>query len=741
MSQFFIVLTILNLVGFEKNLNNFPFNKVDFEVKTAANVTCSGPSPQVIAFAIQPSCDNDIPQSDGYLQLSAVTDGTHYHWSAGNTFDDNGGTNNFANATSLAGATYPLQFNTGLSNTDVGDFTIRVYNGANDCFTDVMVSLNVQDCTLGCDCEERIYLNETTTGGSVHKFSVNADGSLTEISAPWFDNTLAGEDLVAPHGVGMDLNGYIYIGETNDPNHEIRRFTCDGEIVPEGTFGITTGGQFNFGTIGNTLYVGEKGYNGIIAYDICSQLEVGRLEFCEGTADVDGNWGFYIDPNTETMYATKSQVGFRQNRVYIFDAEDFTIAGTPCVSSTDEIRNDANFPLRHARILGITTDTSENIYIVVNADTNTPFTTAQHYVLKYGPGPTYPFIARSDLDSLENGTGYFDAHGIIYSETANRIYVSTVSPLDDCVSILDTDLNYLGAAVPSPGDGSQAKGIAIIEECCPTNNNLTIDTILCAVALNDLIFLQEIINCSGAVCEGNWQVNMSTGFAYDACSNSLTVNALDACGTFTLESDGVGDGNQCGAFRIEVNICVNACDWGDLPDSSAATNTTDYQTLVANNGPVHTIDSSIFLGSTVDGEPDGQPSTDALGDGMDEDGLALFPSLDIGPGSTFRLPLTYVNTSGSPAQIEAWIDWNNNGEFGIGEMVFDATDPSAGFIQVTVPSGAVSGEFLGVRIRISNEDNMTPYGLISGGEVEDYLIGIDCPIQICVPLEGRIIRE
>ena len=33
------------------------------------------------------------------------------------------------------------------SNADVGDYTIRVFNGASDCFTDVVVTLNMQVCT------------------------------------------------------------------------------------------------------------------------------------------------------------------------------------------------------------------------------------------------------------------------------------------------------------------------------------------------------------------------------------------------------------------------------------------------------------------------------------------------------------------------------------------------------------------------------------------------------------------
>lgn len=192
-----------------------------------------------------------------------------------------------------------------------------------------------------------------------------------------------------------------------------------------------------------------------------------------------------------------------------------------------------------------------------------------------------------------------------------------------------------------------------------------------------------------------------------------------------------------------ILVQVDTCDWGDLPDISSMTNAGDYQTLDATNGPVHVINPAITLGSTIDGEIDGQPSTDALGDETDEDGLLIFESLNISPGGTFRLPLSYTNTTGSPAHIEAWIDWNNNGEFDTGEMVLDVTDPSSGMhnrLEVTVPNDAVTGAYLGLRIRISNQDNMTPYGLIDGGEVEDYLIGIDCPTQICVPIDVTIRR-
>ena len=201
--------------------------------------------------------------------------------------------------------------------------------------------------------------------------------------------------------------------------------------------------------------------------------------------------------------------------------------------------------------------------------------------------------------------------------------------------------------------------------------------------------------------------------------------------------------NTCRPFE-EMLVIVNACDWGDLPDTSANTNTADYQTLEVNNGPRHQIITGLSLGSSVDNESDGQSSADALGDGNDEDGLAIYSSLDLYPNQTFRLPFSYVNTTGDTAHVEAWIDWNADGAFdGVGEMVADWDDSLGALpdrLEVTIPANATQDTLLGLRIRVSHQDNMTPYGLQVNGEVEDYLIGIGCP-QVCVPIQVTRLKK
>ncbi len=191
-------------------------------------------------------------------------------------------------------------------------------------------------------------------------------------------------------------------------------------------------------------------------------------------------------------------------------------------------------------------------------------------------------------------------------------------------------------------------------------------------------------------------------------------------------------------------------DYGDLPDlASGTTGINDYETYDSTGGPKHLIIDGLYLGDTVDIDNDGVPNTHALGDDTDniddEDGLTIFSSLDIFPGGTIKIPLHYVNTTGATAYIEAWIDWNGDGDFlDANEMVFDVSDPSAGlydYIETMVPLDSNLNEQLGFRIRISNEDNMTPLGIVSSGEVEDYLIQVNCKPFICLPKGVSISRK
>ncbi len=184
-------------------------------------------------------------------------------------------------------------------------------------------------------------------------------------------------------------------------------------------------------------------------------------------------------------------------------------------------------------------------------------------------------------------------------------------------------------------------------------------------------------------------------------------------------------------------------DFGDLPDQTSAAAANDYQTLLDNNGPRHLIDTNLILGIEIDAEVEGQPDMLANGDGVDEDGIAIFSSLDLMPGTTLRLPLVVNNNTGDTAHLEAWIDWNGDGDFSAGEKAADeaSTTNFPSYLEIAIPANALLNVPLGFRIRLSNTNNMTPYGKVSSGEVEDYLLLVACPQNNCLPLNYNLIRK
>ena len=190
-------------------------------------------------------------------------------------------------------------------------------------------------------------------------------------------------------------------------------------------------------------------------------------------------------------------------------------------------------------------------------------------------------------------------------------------------------------------------------------------------------------------------------------------------------------------------------DYGDLPDiAMGTTGINDYETYDFTGGPSHLIIAGLFLGDTVDIDTDGMPNSLAMGDDTsnvaDEDGLMILASLNISPGRPFRLPLSVTNTTGDTAYIKAWIDWNGDGDFAdTDEAVINIKDSTNNvfptYLEITPPNNALVGSLLGFRVRLSNEANLTPYGSATSGEVEDYLLGVECQ-QVCLPIGVEVKR-
>ncbi len=172
-----------------------------------------------------------------------------------------------------------------------------------------------------------------------------------------------------------------------------------------------------------------------------------------------------------------------------------------------------------------------------------------------------------------------------------------------------------------------------------------------------------------------------------------------------------------------------AQDYGDAPDPL-------YPTLAASNGAVH-LAPTLFLGTRVDVEMNGQPwagadGDDNMGGADDEDGVVF--STWLVPGQS----ATLVITASAPGNLDAWMDFNFNGSWlDAGDQVFSSQALVAGpntlsfSVPVSVPPGARSY----ARFRFSSAGGLTPSGPAPDGEVEDYEIVFGLPPSGCIVME------
>jgi len=154
-------------------------------------------------------------------------------------------------------------------------------------------------------------------------------------------------------------------------------------------------------------------------------------------------------------------------------------------------------------------------------------------------------------------------------------------------------------------------------------------------------------------------------------------------------------------------------DFGDAPAG--------YRTLLVDDGARHIRDPELYLGQSVDVETNGIPSNlgfgdDANGTPDDEDGVTGPPVVFAGGSGTYT-----VTVFGS-GKVDAWFDFNRDGDFGdAGERVLTGEPfsfQSKSFVW-NIPAQAVAGLSY-ARFRVSRQGVNTWFGQASDGEVEDY---------------------
>src|SRR6266850_112312 len=168
-----------------------------------------------------------------------------------------------------------------------------------------------------------------------------------------------------------------------------------------------------------------------------------------------------------------------------------------------------------------------------------------------------------------------------------------------------------------------------------------------------------------------------------------------------------------------ANPSAAQTDFGDAP--------APYPTLLSADGARHLIVQGIYLGAAVSAETDGQADRNAAADDGDDCVTFLGP-LAAGNGSTVRV---VVSVAG---KLDAWIDFNGNGDWGDqGDQIFTSTPlaPGANILNFSVPTYATA-TITFARFRFSTTGDLKPTGPARDGEVEDYRVAIVPTADLCV---------
>jgi len=129
-----------------------------------------------------------------------------------------------------------------------------------------------------------------------------------------------------------------------------------------------------------------------------------------------------------------------------------------------------------------------------------------------------------------------------------------------------------------------------------------------------------------------------------------------------------------------------------------------------------------------------------------DDGVSILANMQFVVGNTVHLPVTIYNNTGMNAYLRIWIDWNGDGDFDdTGEQVENNNYPSTGtanniHVSITIPNSVTQSQQIALRTRLSTDDinSADPCGTgtcAADGEVEDYLIQVECPSPICTPVQ------
>ncbi len=172
-------------------------------------------------------------------------------------------------------------------------------------------------------------------------------------------------------------------------------------------------------------------------------------------------------------------------------------------------------------------------------------------------------------------------------------------------------------------------------------------------------------------------------------------------------------------------VGVVGYDYGDAPASYGTQGAGAARHLVKPG-------TSLYLGSCVDTEADGQPSVNADGDDAGTGTSRIGNCQDDEDGVVFTSPViacataTVNVTANAAGKLDAWIDFAQDGTFvGAGKQIFagQALVAGANALSFPVPCTSANGKTY-ARFRLSSAGGLGPTGDAADGEVEDYVVNV-----------------
>ena len=178
--------------------------------------------------------------------------------------------------------------------------------------------------------------------------------------------------------------------------------------------------------------------------------------------------------------------------------------------------------------------------------------------------------------------------------------------------------------------------------------------------------------------------------------------------------------------QISYYTYVQAKDYSDAPASYGVA---VHEINSHKNRKTDQYENYLFLGQSVDAEPQAKISAKADGDDNDlsddEDGV-IFPELV--RGDTVQIPVTVTVHDFGTGLLNAWFDWNGDGDFSDTNEKILATKTifktDTVYIETFVPDSAVINKPTFARFRIGDNRVNLPNEPSAWGEVEDYQINI-----------------